>query len=399
MKDMGPKSMAAHAGSAHKLSVSEPEVAPIYASAVFRFGSLDQVEDVWTGRSKGYVYSRMSNPSVEAFEEAIDALEGAVGTVAASSGMAATNMVLDALLGHGERIVAASVLYGATKTLIEQDSARRGVGARFVDIVDLEDVKGAMEPGVKVLFCESVSNPLMEVADIPALASIAHEAGALLAVDNTFATPVLMRPLELGADIVIHSCTKYINGHDDVMAGTISVGGDKVDAPGLLEAIRHSRTLLGPVLSPFEAWLALRGVRTLGVRMERHSDNAFALAMALKGSDKVTAVHYPGLDAADPTCAAARLLQEGYGGMLSFELDGGREAVDGMIRNLSLAAFVPSLGSYATTISHPASTSHRSMPEDEKLKLGITDGLVRVSVGIEQEQDIVSDFTEALSRI
>jgi len=162
MKDMDPKSMAAHAGSARRPSVSEPEVAPIYASAVFRFGSLDQAEDVWTGRSKGYVYSRMSNPSVEAFEEAIDALEGATGTVAASSGMAATNMVLDALLGHGERIVAASVLYGATKTLIEQDSARRGVGARFVDIVDLEGVKGAMEPGVKLLFCESVSNPLME---------------------------------------------------------------------------------------------------------------------------------------------------------------------------------------------------------------------------------------------
>ena len=399
MKGMSAKSMAVHIGSAERGSVTEPEVAPIYASAVFKFGSLEQVEDVWMGKSRGYVYSRMANPSVEAFEEAVDGLEGAAGTVAASSGMAATCISLDALLGRDERIVSASVLYGATRTLIEQDAARRGASAEFVDITDLEEVRTAMEPGARALFCESISNPLMEVADIPTLASIAHAAGAFLVVDNTFATPMLMRPLELGADVVIHSCTKYINGHDDIMAGTVSVGGATSGGTGILAAIRNSRTLLGPVLSPFEAWLALRGIRTLGVRMEKHCGNAFALAMALKSSHKVTAVHYPGLDAADPLSAAARLLADGYGGMLSFNVDGGREVVDRIVKNLKLAAFVPSLGSCATTISHPASTSHRGLSEEEKARTGITDGLVRVSVGIEQERDIVSDFIGALEKL
>ncbi len=392
-----PDTMAVHAGKAGGRPVNEPEIAPIYASAVFRFESLSQVDEVWTGRQKGYVYSRMANPSVEAVEAAVDILEGGIGTVACASGMAAMNILLDGCYRPKGRIVSASVLYGATRSLLERYAAERGLGLEFVDITDLEEVGDALKGGADMLFCESISNPMMQVADLPKLSEMAHAAGALLAVDNTFATPVLLRPFVHGADIVMHSCTKYMNGHDDVMAGTVTVAETAPQAEALLGRIRQSKTLLGPVLSPFEAWLLQRGLRTLGVRMARHSSNAAALAEALSSSGKVKEVFYPGLEAvADPGCPSARLLTEGYGGMLSFTVKGGLRAAGKLINSLSLASFVPSLGSFATTVSHPASTSHRNMEAGEKKRSGITDGLIRVSVGIEDSLDIIDDFVRVL---
>lgn len=393
-----PDTVAVHARKAGTKSVNEPEIAPIYASAVFRFESLTQVDEVWTGRQKGYVYSRMANPGVEAVERSVDLLEGGIGTVACASGMAAMNIMLEGCHRPGGRIVSASVLYGATRSLLERYASERGLGLRFVDIADLNEVGDALKDGADMLFCESISNPMMQVADLPKLAELAHEAGALLAVDNTFATPVLLRPFAHGADIVMHSCTKYMNGHDDVMAGTVTVSPGAPKAEELLAKIRRSKTLLGPVLSPFEAWLLQRGIRTLGVRMARHSSNASALAAALSKCSKVREVFYPGLEAAsDPASPSSRLLKEGYGGMLSFTVKGGLKAAEKLIGSLSLATFVPSLGSFATTVSHPSSTSHRNMKAAEKKRTGITDGLIRVSVGLEDVRDIIDDFEKGLS--
>jgi cystathionine beta-lyase/cystathionine gamma-synthase len=311
--------------------------------------------------------------------------------------MAATAIAFEGAVEPGERIVSASVLYGATRSMLAAEQKRRGVRADFVDITDLEAVEKALKPGARLLFCECISNPLMEVADIPKLAQLAHSAGALLVVDNTFATPLLLKPLAHGADISIHSCTKYMNGHDDVMAGTVSVSGEASDSKQLLDAIRAAKTLFGPVLSPFEAWLLLRGMRTLGVRMPRHCENAAALADALEGSGKVEKVYYPGIEGRIKRSAAGRLLKHGFGGMLSFELKGGRAAVDKLISGFRMASFVPSLGSYATTVSHPASTSHRGLGEQERLKLGISEGLIRVSAGIEDKKDICEDFLGSLA--
>jgi cystathionine beta-lyase/cystathionine gamma-synthase len=392
-----PSSSAVHAGKSTGRSASEPEVAPIFASSVFRFKGLDQVEDVWTGKDKGYIYSRMNNPSVEAAEDAVNELEGGLGTVACSSGMAATAIALEATIGRGDRIVSASVLYGATRAMLEAEEKRRGVEAVFVDITDLDAVEKALKPGARVLLCESISNPMMEVADIPMLAMLAHSAGALLIVDNTFATPMLMRPFEFGADIVIHSCTKYMNGHDDVTAGTVSVSDRLEGGEAMLGALRSAKTLFGPILSPFEAWLLLRGIRTLGVRMTKHCENAAALAEELKQMAAVQKVYYPGVDAKKAGSTAQRLLEEGFGGMLSFVVEGGRPAAEKLISGLDMVTFVPSLGSFATTVSHPASTSHRGLLEEQRQRLGISEGLIRVSVGIEDMGDIIEDFRNALA--
>jgi cystathionine beta-lyase/cystathionine gamma-synthase len=314
--------------------------------------------------------------------------------------MAATSIAFEALLRMGGRAVSASVIYGASKSMLQEEKQRRGIDSAFVDILDLKAVEDALSGGADMLFCESISNPLMEVADIPRLAELAHRCGAVFVVDNTFATPMLLRPIEHGADVVIHSLTKYMNGHDDIMGGSVSVSGRFRDAGRVLEAVRHAKTMYGPVLSPFEAWLVLRGMRTLGIRMERHSENAAALADALSTSKKVAKVCYPGLEAkSDASSPAARMLQDGFGGMLSFELKGGRETASRFISSLSMAAFVPSLGSYATTISHPGSTSHRGLTGEERLSSGITDGLIRVSVGLEDIEDIVSDFISALGAV
>lgn len=393
------RTAAVHAGAKQRKSETAPEVAPIFASSVFRFESMDQVEDVWTGRKEGYVYSRMANPGVEALEEAVDALEGAKGTVAAASGMAAMSLMLQGALKPGARVVAASVLYGSSMTLLKELESAGQLQVRFVDITDPKEVADALEGGADMLFCESISNPLMQVADIPGISALAHRAGALLAVDNTFATPALLKPFELGADIITHSCTKYMNGHDDVTAGTVSVSPKAHGAADILSSIRSARALHGPALSPFEAWLLLRGIRTLAIRMERCSSNALALAHALSSSTRVRFVYYPGLPDRAGVRSASTILKRGYGGMLSFELEGGREQASRLVGALQMAAFVPSLGSCATTVSHPASTSHRGYPSHERAKLGISDGLIRVSVGIEDEKDIVRDFQGALSQM
>ncbi len=385
--------VAVHAGSRISASVTRPKVSPIYASSVFSFDRLDQIDEVYEGRNPGYVYSRMRNPGVDALEEAVASLEGGSSAVAFASGMAAISASIMANVKAGDHVLAADVLYGGTHTLIKEELPRRGVSTALVDVNDIGAVKARVKPNTAIIFCETISNPTMQVADLKALADIAHEAGSLLVVDNTFASPILCQPLSYGADIVVHSGTKYLNGHSDVMSGLAVVkaqSGDKIRSYGVT---------YGATLSPFDAWLLLRGIRTLSLRMERQSENAMRLARFLESHPKVTVVHYPGLPSSRFHALALEYLTGGFGGMLSFEVKGGLNGAKSFIDALDMVELVPSLAGVSTTVSHPGKTSHRAIPLVEREPLGVGDGLIRVSVGIEGYKEILDDFRRALEAV
>lgn len=393
-KAQGRATTAVHAGAKVPESVTMPKVPPIYAASVFSFDTLAQLDEVWEGRSKGYVYSRMRNPGIDLLEEAVNNLEGGAGAVAFASGMAAITVSALSALSSGDHVVSAKVLYGGTYTFFHEELPRRGVAATLVDVNNLDEVRAAMRPNTRILYCETVSNPLMEVADLSALAAIAHGAGALFLVDNTFASPVLCRPLGFGADLSIHSGTKYLNGHSDVTSG-VAVAAD----PALLSKIRSLASLYGPVPSPFDAWLILRGIRTIDLRVRKCSENALNLARFLSSHPKVTLVHYPGLPGSPYRELAGKYLDGGFGGMLSFEVRGGLDGARKAIDFLEMAELVPSLAGVSTTVSHPGKTSHRAIPQVERSAYGVGDGLVRVSAGIEDYADIEADFAQALERV
>jgi len=390
----GIATTAVHAGTKVPESVTMPKVPPIYAASVFSFDSLAQLDEVWEGRSKGYVYSRMRNPGIDLLEETVNSLEDGAGAVGFASGMAAITVSALSVLSAGDHVVSAKVLYGGTYSFFHDELPRRGVSTTFVDVNNLEEVRAAMRPNTRLLYFDTISNPLMEVADLDALASIAHESGAILAVDNTFASPVLCRPLEHGADLSIHSGTKYLNGHSDVTSG-VAVGKD----PELVAKVRSLASMYGPVPSPFDAWLMMRGIRTIDLRIRKCSENALALARFLAGHPKVAVVHYPGLPSSPYKALADKYLSGGYGGMLSFAVHGGLEGARKVIDSLEMVELVPSLAGAATTVSHPAKTSHRGVPPAEREASGVGDGLIRVSVGIEDYADIEADFAEALKQV
>jgi len=394
--------ISVHAGSRPPESVTRPKVPPIYATSVFSFDYLDQIDEVYGGSARGYVYSRMSNPGIDLLEEAVAQLEDGGDAVAFASGMAAITTAVLASVSDGDHVLSARTLYGGTYTFFQDDLPKRGVSVTFVDINDLPSAREALRPETKVVYCETISNPTMEVADLPALAEMAHEAGALLMVDNTFASPVLCRPLTLGADVVIHSGTKYLNGHSDGLSGVLAVARESDDVPprqGLAKRIRSMAEAYGPTPSPFDAWLLLRGIRTLSLRVQRHSENALKLARFLESHPKVTTVHYPGLESSTHHEVAKRVLSGGFGGMLSFEVTGGLEGARRFIDSLEMVELVPSLAGVSTTVSHPGKTSHRSIPLEERSPYGIGDGLIRVSTGIEDYADIEADFAQALENV
>ena len=385
--------LAVHAGSKNPPSISDAKVAPIYASSVWSFDSLNQLDEVWEGREPGFVYSRMANPTVQQLEQAVCQLEGGDGAAAYGSGTAAIAVALMAGLNPGDHVVAHQVLYGGIFGLLKHEFAKLSIETSFVDFTDLSAIQRAIKSNTKVLYLETICNPLMEVADIPEIAAIAHGRGVKVFVDNTFASPVHCRPRELGADVVMHSATKYLCGHSDVTAGVVVGDSD------FIKKAKATGTAFGPTLSPFDAWLVLRGIKTLAIRMERHSSNALALARYLSSHPKVSAVHYPGLASSPTALQAQHVLSGGYGGMLSFTVAGGLAGARAVIDTLEMAELAPSLAGAATTTTHPGKTSHRSIPRAEREEYGVGDGLVRVSVGIEDIQDIIADFTRALSRI
>jgi cystathionine gamma-synthase/methionine-gamma-lyase len=388
---------AVHAGERRPRPDFTPVSTPIYPSVGYLYDDMEDLDGVFGGERAGYVYPRYGSPTVSALEEAVAILEGAEDAVAFASGMGAVHAALmGAGLRAGTAVVAAGDLYGATYALLERTFTSLGVRVRFVDITDLEQVARAIahEEPVAVL-CEIISNPLMKVADVPALAEMAHGSGAVLIVDNTFATPYLFRPLEVGADYALHSATKYLGGHGDVMAGLVACSAER----GL--DLRERQKLLGANLGPQEAWLTLRGLKTLALRMRQHCANAQTVAQWLADQPAVARIHYPGLPDHPQHRLAARLFDgQGFGGMLSFDLAGADQAqVFRFMEALELVLPATTLGDVYSLTLYPAHSSHRQVGAAVRAELGIGDGLVRLSVGIEEAGDIIADLAQALQRV
>ncbi len=385
---------AVHAGERGPRPDFTPVSTPIQHSVGYLYDDMKDLDGIFGGEQAGYVYPRYGSPTVSAFEQATAELEEAEDAVAFASGMGAIHAaLLGAGVSAGKAVVAASDVYGATYALLERMFTGLGVRVRFVNITDLDQVAQAVaEEQPVVLLCEIISNPLMKVADVPSLAEMAHTAGASLIVDNTFATPYLFRPLEHGADYAVHSATKYLAGHGDVMAGVVVCSSQR----GL--DLRERQKLLGANLGPQEAWLALRGLKTLPLRMRQHCANAQAVAEWLAGHAAVAQVNYPGLPDHAQHATAARLFDgRGFGGMLSFDLrDAGQPEVFAFMEALDLVLPATTLGDVYSLTLYPAHSSHRQVAPEVRAQIGIGDGLVRLSVGIEEAKDVIADLAQAL---
>ncbi|MBP1705055.1 MAG: O-succinylhomoserine sulfhydrylase [Chloroflexi bacterium] len=368
-----------------------PTSVPIYQAVTFSSETTDELADVTNRRLPGYSYSRIANPTAEALGSAIAELEGAEAGFAAASGMAAVHLALLALVRAGDRIVCTRAVYGTTRALLTGTLARLGVTTDFIDPTNLRAVEAALAGApARVLYLETISNPTLVVADVAALAEIGHRHGAAVVVDNTFATPYLCRPLELGADLVVESATKYIAGHSDVLAGAVA------GREAAIDAVREAQVQTGATIAPFSAFLVLRGIATLAVRMDRHSATAAALAAWLTTERGVARVLYPGLPSHPDHAVAARQLASG-GGMLAVELSGGATAGRAFIDALRIPERTASLGSIHTIVVHPPSTTHRQLDPAQLLEAGIAPGLVRISVGLEDLEDLRSDFARGLA--
>jgi len=367
-----------------------PTSVPIYQTVTFSAGSTDELADVTNRRVPGYVYGRLDNPTADALGDAAAELESAEAGYAVASGMAAIHLALLSLVRAGDRIVCTRAVYGSTRSLLVGTLGRFGVATAFVDPTDHAAVEVALaEAPARVLYLETVSNPTLVVADIAALADLGHRHGASVVVDNTFASPYLCRPLELGADIVVESATKYLSGHSDVLAGIVAGSRAAIDA------VREAQVQTGGTIAPFAAFLVLRGIATLAVRMERHAATAAALAAWLETEPGVARVHYPGLASHPGRAVAARQLANG-GGMLAVELAGGAAAGRAFIDALRIPERTASLGSIHTIVVHPPTTTHRQLRPAELVEAGIAPGLLRVSVGLEDLDDLRADFARGL---
>jgi cystathionine beta-lyase/cystathionine gamma-synthase len=388
---------AVHAGEKMKQADSFPVSTPIMPSVAYTYASMDDLEAVFANTQPGYVYSRYTSPTVAAFESAVANLEEGEAALAFGSGMAAIQAALLAAgVRQGTHVVCAYDVYGATYSLLKRLFAELGVRTSMVDVSDLAKVEAALqEPGSTALFVETLSNPLLKVADIPGLAELAHRHGAYLLVDNTFATPCLFRPLHFGADYAIHSATKYLSGHGDVLAGVVVTS-----AANRLRMFETNK-LLGSNLGPFEAWLALRGMKTLPLRVREQCRTAQCLAEWLSQRAEVAQVNYPGLEAHPQHALAESLFKgQGYGGVLSFELRAaGRADVFRFMDALRLIQPATSLGDIYSLMLHPASSSQRALSEAERAQVGIREGLVRLSAGIEAAEDIRADLEGAFERM
>lgn len=372
---------------------TRPAVAPIYQTSVYEFESLDQVDAVSEGELAGYLYSRNGLPNSDSLAEAMATLEGAEAGLATGSGMGAISVALLSQLGQGDHLLAASELYGVTMALLREDLPRWGVQVSYFDTGDAASAERSWTPQTRAVWVETLSNPRLGLADLPGLADLAHRRGALLMVDNTFASPAVCQPHRFGADLVMNSLTKFLGGHDDLTAGALT------GSAALIGQARRFSVRLGTFLAPFDAWLAVRGIKTLAVRLAAACANAQTLAERLAAYPAVLAVNYPGLDSHPQRALVRQLLPRQAGAMLSFEVPGGRAGADQVIRRLRHIPFAPSLGGVRTAVSHPGTTSHRAMPPAERARLGIGDGLIRVSVGIEAIEDIWADLEQALGAL
>ncbi|RLA85438.1 MAG: cystathionine gamma-synthase [Deltaproteobacteria bacterium] len=380
------ETLAIHLGEEPDLWESGDVVAPIHLSSTFAQRGPDEPP-------RGYRYSRIANPTRDVLERKLAALEGAKYALAFSSGMAAETAVLTALLKPGDHMIAFEDLYGGTKRVLDLFGRRYGVEISFVDATKVENVLEAFTPRTRLIWLESPTNPLLKLCDLEAIAKEAHRRDVKVVVDNTFATPYFQNPLRFGVDVVVHSTTKYINGHSDCLGGAVVLSdGD------LYEELSFIRRATGGVLSPFDSYLTLRGLKTLAVRMRQHQENAMRIAEFLEGHPKVIKVHYPGLKS-HPQHELAKKQMRGFGGMLSFEIKGGAPEAQRFIRGLKLFLFATSLGGVESLVNIPAKMSHDNLPPEERKRLGIGDNLIRLSVGIENAEDLIGDLERALREI
>lgn len=383
-----PDTEAVH-GAGFRDDGARAHVPPIHLSTVFEFAGVDEMRRTFTGERPAWIYGRYGNPTVDLVERHVAALEGAEAALGLASGMAAISTALLAILQAGDRILAAADLYGGTRNLFGI-LERLGIRTDYFPLESADRLAVDWPAGVRVLYVETPTNPTMKVVDLDSLACVAHAHGALVFVDSTFATPVLQRPLALGCDVVIHSATKALAGHDDVTAGFIAGSAEMIDRS------REVMKWMGGCLDPHAAWLIERGLKTLALRVARQSENALAVARRLEQHPAVERVHYPGL-ASHPGHAVARRQMRAFGGLLAFDLRGGAAAVESMAARLRLVKLAPTLGGVETIYLVPAVSSHIRMTPEERAAVGIADGSVRVSCGIEAADDLIADFEQALA--
>lgn len=365
-------------------------IPPIYQTTTFAFETNEGMLDLMEGRAEGYIYTRYGNPNYTMVEEKLAFLEGAEKGLVLSSGMAATSVSIMALVKTGEHIISHADIYGGTFGLFNEVFPRLGINTTFVDPGDFAQIESAVRENTKVIFLETPSNPTLRIYDIKQIASFAHKYDIKLIIDNTFATPFNQKPLDLGADVVVHSCTKYLNGHSDLMAGAILGEADYID--NCINIFRK----MGGNLNGIDAWLLLRGLKTFALRMERHNTNAQAVAQFLHNHPLVERVYYPGLPS-HPQHKLAKEQMNGFGGVLSFELKGDAKQVDLFLNRVKLFTRAVSLGSVESLITQPVAAVHYNVPRNFRLQGGISDTLIRVSVGIEEAEDIIEDLAQALT--
>lgn len=383
---------AIHGGKIHEKQFGA-HATPIYQTSTFVFEDCAQGGDRFAGRDKGYKYTRLGNPNTTEIASKVAMLDETDAGLYTSTGMSAISTALMGLMQAGDHFICSDCVYGGTYAVIDKVITNYGIDMDYVRINDEAALEAAFKDNTKVVYIETPANPTLELIDIKRVAEIAHKHGAALIVDNTFMTPFLQKPVALGADVVIYSVTKYINGHGDVVGGIITGKQayiDRINNPHLLN--------LGGTGSPFDSWLVSRGIKTLGVRMERHCANAMAVAKYLEAHEKVKHVYYPGLKS-HPQHELAKEQMADFGGMISFDLNGGFKDAETLLNNLKIFGLAVSLGGVDSLIQHPASMTHAAIPESERVKAGITNELIRVSVGIEDLEDLIEDLEQGFSLI
>jgi methionine-gamma-lyase len=388
---MGFNSKLIHAG-ADKDKFGSATV-PIYQTSTFAFESADEGAKCFAGESSGFIYTRIGNPTIQALEKQVAILEGGYGGIATASGMGAVTTIYMGLLKQGDHMVSTDAVYGPSRGVMENYFSKYGVESTYVSTSNIENIRKAIKPNTKVLFIETPTNPTMEITDIKACVALAKEFNLITVVDNTFCSPYLQRPIEMGVDVVFHSMTKFLNGHADIVAGMIVTRTKE-----MYNILRPTMVIMGCNMDPHQAYMVLRGIKTLSIRVDRAQENAIKVANFLENHPKVQWVKYPGLKS-HPQYELAQKQMDGPGAMISFELKGGLDAGKTLMNNVKLALLAVSLGGVETLIQHPASMTHSKMPKEAKLKANITDGLVRFSVGIENVEDIILDLEQALSKV
>lgn len=390
-KDKGFATRAVRVG--HRRTAEGEQSEPIFPTSSFTFESAEQAAVRFSGDEPGNIYSRFTNPTVRTFEERLAALEGGESCVATSSGMSAILSTMMALLEVGDHVVSSRSIFGTSRVLFDKYLSRFGINTDYVSLSDLDDWKQAIKPETKILFLETPSNPLNEIADLTALSKLAKEHGCLLVVDNCFCTPALQKPLDFGADIVVHSATKYIDGQGRCIGGAV-VG----DAQTVGEEVYGFLRTAGPTMSPFNAWTFIKGLETLDLRMKAHSASALDLAQWLEQQSAVSRVFYAGLPT-HPQHALAKRQQSAFGGIIAFEIKGGQQDAWKMINALEWISITANLGDSKTTITHPATTTHGRLTAEAREASGITDGMLRISVGLESIEDIKADLARGFSTL